>query len=646
MSDTKGAASPHDVLRKYWGYDSFRPCQLEIIESVLAGRDTLGLLPTGGGKSITFQVPAMMLPGITIVVTPLISLMKDQVDNLRRRNIRAMALYMGMSRREARLAYDRARLGKLRLLYVSPERLRSESFLTELRQWSVSLIVVDEAHCISQWGYDFRPSYLRIAELRDLLPGVPVLALTASATAVVRDDICRQLRFGPDHNTFSLSFHRTNLSYVVRHVDDKEAKCIDALNSVAGTAIVYVRSRTRSAEIASRLSNAGIAAEFYHAGLSPDEKTARQERWMSGQTRVMVATNAFGMGIDKPDVRTVVHIDIPPSLEEYYQEAGRAGRDGERAYALMLVRKSDKGALTRRLNEAFPEKDYIRRVYELACNFMDIPIGEGFGHTYEFDIVRFCRTFKLDAVYVRAALNLLTNAGWLEYVDEPASSARVIMTVRRDELYDNTHGLDTDAGAVLMALLRMYTGVFADYTPVNENDIARQTSLDVETVYQSLLKLSRAGILDYIPRRLLPYIYMTTARELPKRVDLPRSVYDDRRELMKQRLDAVKRFAFDDTQCRDVTLLDYFGEKDAEPCQMCDVCVAARKKSQHTESDDDYIAGALLRIAARNGGLTLEAATRFIRADAERIVTVARRLIDEGKLKRFGIRLEINDSSN
>lgn len=637
-------STPLQVLKKYWGYDGFRPCQAEIIDSVLAGHDTLGLLPTGGGKSLTFQVPAMLLDGMTIVITPLISLMKDQVDNLRERNIRAMALYTGMSRRESRLAYDRARLGKLKLLYVSPERLRSDSFLVELRRWNVSLIVVDEAHCISQWGYDFRPSYLKIADLRKKLPGIPVLALTASATERVQHDICERLDFRPDSATFALSFHRTNLSYVVRHVEDKEAKLVEALNAVPGTAIVYVRSRTRTAIVAAMLADTGISAEYYHAGLEPEEKNARQQRWKNGETRVIVATNAFGMGIDKPDVRVVVHLDIPPSLEEYYQEAGRAGRDGFRAYALTLVGPADKSLITRRFNESFPEKDYIRRVYELACNFIDVPVGEGFGHTYEFDFARFCSTFRLQPAPVKSALNLLTAAGWLEFVEEPASSARLIMLARRDELYTmSTERDDPEAHTILLTVLRLYTGVFADYTPINETRIGRESGLSTDAVYQALLRLSNYKILHYIPRRLQPYIYMTTARELPKHIDLPRSVYEDRREIAKQRTEAVRRFFYSSTDCRDTILLDYFGEKNPEDCGCCDICVDKRReaKGKNKAASEEYIEKAIIRLASRPGGVSLGDLPALLRTDAALTLETARRLISAGRLIRSGQLLTI-----
>lgn len=629
---------PRDVLHKYWGYDNFRPLQLDIIRSVLDGYDTLGLMPTGGGKSITFQVPALILPGLTLVITPLISLMKDQVDNLRNRGIKAGALYMGQPHREQHTVYDRARLGKIKLLYISPERLRSESFRAELSSWSVSLIVVDEAHCISQWGYDFRPSYLRIAELRKFFSDVPVLALTASATPIVRRDIIESLEFGTDHHVFTLSFHRNNLHYVVRNTYDKDSKLIEALSSVGGTAIVYVRSRVKTAKIAEMLNEAGIPATFYHAGLDPKVKEERQQMWKTDKIRVIVATNAFGMGIDKPDVRLVVHMDIPPTLEEYYQEAGRAGRDGYRAYALLIASPGDKSILSRRIAEAFPPRDFIVRVYETACNFMDIPVGEGYDHVYEFDLPKFCRTFSFQPEQVRGALSILTNAGWLDYVEEPAARGRVTMLVLRDELYRMT--LEKNEQEVINAIFRLYPGLFADYIPINEDTVAALAELDNETVYQALLSLTRKRVLHYVPKRLLPYIYMPTSRELPKYITLPKSVYEDRRQLMENRIAAVRNFAFGAETCRDRILLEYFGETVVDDCGMCDVCVDRKRRAKQSEAPTDPDE-AILRYLNRNpgaslGDITSELGARF---DTDIIVNTIRTMIKRRVLRRDADRL-------
>lgn len=633
--------SPHDVLARYWGYTDFRPFQLEIINSVLEGNDTLGLMPTGGGKSITFQVPAILLPGLTIIVTPLISLMKDQVDNLKERGIKAAALYSGQSRRESNLVSDRARLGIIKMLYVSPERLRSESFKADIKEWDVSLIVVDEAHCISQWGYDFRPSYLRIASLRDSFPDVPILALTASATPIVQKDIIESLSFRTGYKKFALSFHRTNLRYVVRYHTEKETKLIDALNAVSGSAIVYVRSRVATARYADLLCAAGITATFYHAGLDAAIKEERQQLWKEDKVRVMVATNAFGMGIDKPDVRVVVHLDVPPSLEEYYQEAGRAGRDAKTAYALLIASPSDKATLTRRLNAAFPPKDFILEVYEKACVFMDIAMGEGYGHVYEFDVVKFCRTFHLDPDKVRGALTILTNSGYMDYNEDPTSRARVHILITREEFYSIS--LADDEQKVINAILRIYPGLFADYVNIDEQVISGVTGLSHESIYQAFLSLTRQKILHYIPKRLLPFIYMPTSREETKYIVLPSNVYDERRVLMKQRIDAIRTFVFDAEECRDKVLLRYFGESDVTDCGMCDICVSKRsrvnemkvstneKKSQAAALDKH-----LLDCILRYPGIGIDRLVAAIPGKEDDVVESMRRLVKKRLIYRKG----------
>ena len=502
---------PLSILKRYWGYDAFRPLQREIIDSVLEGRDTLGLLPTGGGKSITFQVPAMLLPGLTVVVTPLISLMKDQVDNLRERDIKAVYFHSGLSRRETQLGLTRCRLGKIKLVYISPERLQNEAFIAELRAMTVSLIVVDEAHCISQWGYDFRPSYLKVADMREIVgEEVPILALTASATPEVTADIMRSLRFREGSRMFARSFTRENLSYIIRYADFKEDTLLRVLRATSGCAIVYVRSRRRCREIAQTLVREGISADYYHAGLDPEEKDRRQSAWKNDEVRVMVATNAFGMGIDKPDVRTVIHCDLPSSLEEYYQEAGRAGRDGRESFAVVIALPRDKATLSRRLSDSFPEKDFIRRVYELTGNFLDVAVGSGYGMLYEFNLENFCRTYSLPPVMTASALRLLTRAGYLEYIDETTSRSRLMVIMKKEELYELE--LTPEAEDVFQCVLRTYTGLFADYVNISELTIARSTMLSTEAVYQALLYLGRIHAIHYIPMRTTPYIYYTTSR--------------------------------------------------------------------------------------------------------------------------------------
>lgn len=617
------------VLKKYWGYDAFRPLQQEIITSVLEGKDTLGLLPTGGGKSITFQVPAMMLDGLTIVVTPLISLMKDQVDNLRDRGIKAVFFHAGMTPGESRLAMDRCRLGKVKIAYVSPERLQNERFLSMLRLTTVSLIVVDEAHCISQWGYDFRPSYLKIVSLRDIFPSVPVLALTASATPEVTRDIMSTLRFRQP-NMFSRSFSRENLSYIVRYGDHKDGLLLKILKSTRGCSIVYVRSRRRTREIAEMLCREGISADFYHAGLLPEEKDEKQNRWKRDEVRVMVATNAFGMGIDKPDVRVVAHYDLPSSLEEYYQEAGRAGRDGKPAFAVIIASRYDKSVLTRRVAEAFPDKEYIARVYELVGNFLNVAVGSGYNVVYEFNFNLFCSTFDLKPLTAHSALQILTRAGYLEFVEETTTRSRVMVTVGKEELYNLRVDVDTDE--VLQLLLRTYTGLFADYVYINEVLIAQRLVMSSEKVYQSLLLLSRMHIISYVPRKTTPYIVYTTSRELPKYVILPREVYEVQRERLEKRIDAMKRFTFSIDECRVNTMLRYFGETPEHTCGKCDVCRQSRPVTARPADDTRTMTESIIYLASQPGGHTVDYIAGQLTVRPDRVLPVIRSLMDDGRL--------------
>ena len=572
-----------DILNKYWGYDTFRPLQQDIIESVLEGRDTLGLMPTGGGKSITFQVPTMAIDGMALVVTPIISLMKDQVDHLLERNIKATYLYAGLTRAEVNRTYEKCLYGDCKFLYVSPERLQSQSFLERLRQMPVRLIVVDEAHCISQWGYDFRPSFLRIAQVRKLFPKAPVLALTATATPVVVEDIQHCLAFR-ERNVFSMSFSRSNLSYVVRPTEEKVSELIHILRSVPGTAIVYVRSRKRTKQISDELNRSGIHADYYHAGLYVEDKQDKQSRWTTDQCRVMVATNAFGMGIDKPDVRLVVHVDIPNSLEEYYQEAGRAGRDGKRSWAVMLVKHTDQRTLRRHITEAFPDKDYIRNIYERVGNFLGVSLGEGYQQMFDFNFTIFCRTFDLPVLPTHNALKILTQAGYIEFIEEIETQSRVMILAKKEQLYD-LETVTPGADQVLQAILRLYSGLFADYVFINEDVIAFRTGLDQETIYKSLLELTRMHILHYVPRKRTPYVIYTTSREEPKHVILPRAVYEELRQRMSDRIEATINYAYSDAGCRERMLLSYFGENAATDCGHCDLCIDRRKRSDHTAGD-------------------------------------------------------------
>ena len=633
----------HAILRKYWGYDTFRPMQEEIIDSVLAGHDTLGLLPTGGGKSLTFQVPAMILPGVTIVVTPLISLMKDQVDNLADRGIRAVLFHSGLTAREKDLGMTRCRLGKAKIAYVSPERLRNERFLAELRTLTVSLLVVDEAHCISQWGYDFRPSYLRISDLRRIVgEEVPVLALTASATPEVTADIMKHLGFR-EPRVFSKSFTRENLSYIVRYADVKEPMLLRILSATSGCSIVYVRSRRRTRELAALLNGAGIPSEAYHAGLAPEEKEERQDRWKRDEVRVMVATNAFGMGIDKPNVRLVVHYDLPSSLEEYYQEAGRGGRDGKESLAVVIAGKRDKALLTRRVNESFPPKDFIARVYELAGNFLDVAVGEGYGMVYEFNFTLFCSTFDLPPVPTQSALHLLTRSGYVEYIEETTSRSRLMVIMRREELYDLN--LDPDTEEVLQTLLRAYTGLFADYVYISELMIAERLRLSSEQVYRSLLTLSRLHAVHYVPRATTPYLVYTTSREEPRHLIIPIEVYERQRARMEARTEAMKEFVFNTTSCRAGTLLRYFGETPSKPCGKCDVCRAARRTvrlREEASAASTQLEESILYQASRPAGASVTdiIANLTPHYTSDEVIAAVRSLIDRSRLNLEGTRVK------
>lgn len=570
MSNQPVEPSPHSILKKYWGYDTFRPLQLDIISSVLNKNDTLGLMPTGGGKSITFQIPALLLPGITIVITPLISLMKDQVDNLKKRRVRAVSLHSGMSLRERTVAMESLFNARAKLLYIAPERLHSEKFLSELRLLNISLIVVDEAHCISQWGYDFRPSYLNIKELRKIVPDVPLLALTATATPEVMQDICRNLSMS-NPNILRKSFIRPNISYLVRNNETKIGEINHILSHTTGSSIVYVRSRKRTHEIADYLTSCGISATAYHAGLDFEVKSAIQNDWHQGKTRVMVATNAFGMGIDKPDVRVVIHFDMPPSLEEYYQEAGRAGRDGLPSYAVLLIGKNDPALLRRRVSENFPDRKVVKKIYEHICNYLNIAIDDGYENIYEFNLDNFCRTFNYQLQQCKAALHLLSQAGYMEYLEESDRRAKVMILVSREELY-HIHDISHEADNVLQRMLRLYTGLFSEYQPINEDIIASNLKINRQIVYKALLELAQKKIISYIPRSREPLIFLPTSREETKYLQIGRDIYEDRHRRMKERTEAMINYALDNDSCRENKMLQYFGETNSKNCGRCDPC--------------------------------------------------------------------------
>ena len=562
------------LLKQYWGYDDFRGIQREIIESIGAGHDTLGLMPTGGGKSITFQIPALAKEGTCIVVTPLIALMKDQVSHLKERGIRAAAIYSGMTRDAIVQTLENAIFGGIKLLYISPERLSSELFQQKLRHMKVSFICVDEAHCISQWGYDFRPSYLSICDIRKLKPGIPVLALTATATPEVIDDIQDKLAFS-EKRVFRMSFERKNLVYVVRQTENKEEELLHILQSVSGSAIVYTRSRQRTKDTAEMLSRNGLSATFFHAGLDHIEKDQCQKAWQSGHTRIIVATNAFGMGIDKPDVRLVIHLDCPDSIEAYFQEAGRAGRDGLRAYAVLLYNPSDRPKLEQRITTQFPDKEYIRKVYEHLAYFYEIGIGSGYDRTFEFPIEKFCRTYRHFPLPVVSALNILNRSGYIEYREEEDTQARVMFLLERDELYrlkNNTPQEDT----LIVTLLRNYTGLFNDYQYIDEAFLAQQTEMTRPQVYMTLRELAQKNILVFIPQKKTPYVRYMQRREDAEHLMIPRAAYEDLKEKFTIRIGKMVEYATENHECRSRFLLRYFGETDTKDCEQCDICLDRR----------------------------------------------------------------------
>jgi len=619
-----------EILKQYWGYDSFRDLQEEIITSIGEGKDTLGLMPTGGGKSITFQVPALAQEGICIVITPLIALMKDQVQNLRKREIKALAIYSGMTRQEILTALENCIFGNYKFLYISPERLDTEIFRTKLRSMKVSMITVDESHCISQWGYDFRPAYLKIAEIRELLPEVPVLALTATATPEVVTDIQARLKFR-ERNVFRMSFERKNLAYIVRKTDNKTKELLYILQRISGSAIIYVRNRRRTKEITELLMNEGITADFYHAGLDNAVKDLRQKRWQSGEVRVMVATNAFGMGIDKPDVRIVLHLDLPDSPEAYFQEAGRAGRDGEKAYAVILYSKSDKTTLHKRVVDTFPDKEYILNVYEHLQYYYQMAMGDGFQCIREFNLEEFCRKFKYFPVPVDSALKILTQAGYLEYTDEQDNSSRILFTIRRDELY-KLREMGKEAEALIQSILRSYTGVFTDYAYISEESLAVRTGLTRQQIYNTLVTLTKRRIVDYIPRKKTPYIIYTRERLELRFLHIPPSVYEERKARYEARIKAMEEYVTTENVCRSRMLLRYFGEKNEHNCGQCDVCLSKRTTDNLSEKSYEEVKRQILDLLSHSPLTPAETADQ-IKAEKEDIGQVIRYLLDEGELK-------------
>lgn len=615
----------HKILEKYWGYPAFRPLQEDIIHSVCEGKDTLGLMPTGGGKSITFQVPALVMEGICIVVTPLIALMKDQVDNLRRLGIKATAVYSGMTRQEIIGQLENCIFGDYKFLYVSPERLATDIFLSKLQAMNVCLLVIDESHCISQWGYDFRPSYMKIADVREQLPGVPVLALTATATPEVVNDIQERLHF-KEKNVFRKSFARKNLSYIVRRTEDKINSLVYILGKVPGTAIVYVRNRKRTKEVATILREAGISADFFHAGLNRDEKTLRQSRWKNNECRVIVSTNAFGMGIDKPDVRLVVHLDMPGSLEEYYQEAGRAGRDEQRAYAVALCSNTDTAKLKKRLADEYPDREFISRVYDALGNYYQITMGYGLDTVHDFSLIDFCSAYKFSHLQAHHALKILELAGYIEYTEEQDNASRLVFSATRDELYKYLHQ-DKNTDEVIQCILRSYTGLFSDYVYINEGLISTRTGLSQQEIYDVLIGLSKYRIVNYIPHKKTPLIIYTRTREELKYLSIPRSAYEERKERFENRMNRVIEYINEDRVCRSRMLISYFGEKGISDCGCCDVCLAKNDSGLNNHTFN-AIRDTLLETLEETGSQEVKKLSEELSFPADKVITVVRFLAE------------------
>ena len=619
----------HQLLKQYWGYDEFRPLQEEIIQSVANQHDTLALMPTGGGKSITFQVYSLAAEGICLVVTPLIALIKDQVENLRSRNIKALAIYSGMSPREIDIALNNAVYGEYKFLYISPERIASEKFREYLIRMKLNLITVDEAHCISQWGYDFRPTYLKICELRQLFPNVPVLALTATATEKVVEDIQEKLVFRKK-NVLQKSFRRDNLIYIVRDKEDKMGYLTNTIKKAKGTGIVYVRNRKKTKEIALLLQSQNIAADFYHAGLATDVRSQKQDRWMSGDCRVIVSTNAFGMGIDKPDVRFVIHLDLPDSLEAYFQEAGRAGRDGLKSVAVLLYNSTDKRRLHKMVTDSFPPMEMIRSVYNSIANFLMIAIGSGKGGIFSFRIEDFSRRFEFQVNAVYHSLKLLERQGYVSYVENVDNYSRIMFIVKRDDLYKiqlKNGELDT----FIKLILRSYTGVFTDFINIDEALLSRRLNNTGEQIYEKLKLLAQQKIIEYIPAKKTPVIVFETERIDTARIHITPENYQYRKVKYQTQVDAVIDYASNNQSCRSVTLLNYFGQFRSESCGSCDVCTGDHA-SGISFADFNRISDKICDVLQREK-CSIENLIKLIREPEPTILKVSRWLLDNGILK-------------
>ncbi len=625
--------TPHETLKKYWGYDTFRPLQEDIINSVLLGNDVLALLPTGGGKSICFQVPALCIDGLCLVVTPLVALMTDQVENLKKRGIVAVEMHSGMHPREIEMAFEKCADGRAKFLYLSPERLETRKFREMLRGINVTLIAVDEAHCISQWGYDFRPPYLRIADVKDIFPKVPIIALTATAVPRVVDDIQLKLEFRKK-NVFSKSFVRKNLAYVVSREDDKIKKLLRVCNGVKGCGIIYVRNRRLTKEIAELLTSNGISASFYHAGLDPSTRLLRQHEWMSGKTRIIVATNAFGMGIDKPDVRLVVHLDLPDTLEAYYQEAGRVGRDGQKSYAVMLFNNHDIINSRHHLGLAWPDPETVRQVYQALGNFLQLPVGAGKDVSFDFDFEKFSSAYKMKPVTAYSALKILERDGYITLNDAWDSPSRVYFICSKDDLY--RYQLENaEADKILRIILRSYSGVFTDFTRISENEIARRSEIDSPRVRELLVKMQKLGILEYLQSKTTPQLIFNTERLNPDEIALSKTFYSQRKHEAFAMLESIIHYASSENECRSRMLVTYFGEKKPEDCGVCDVCLQKRRNAL-SQNQFGEIEKQILALLAQKRHTITEIVTYLNRWKENEVLSVLRWQIEEGLIGAEG----------